>query len=123
MAAPSSLLMDLDEALLVSRILPHLAAADLGSLACTCQPLLALIHSLDTGCWLKAALEVLGPQHPVILRVTSGQPLRATSVRDALLRYSQSCQGLRTGSIQTGKPLMDVMGSCKRPLQLRAVMH
>ena len=103
MLASSSLLLDLSPALLENEILPHLAASDLGSLACTCKQLLAVVTGLDTSIWLKAAVLVLGP-HPAVVSATASQPSSSASLRAALLRYSQACQGLRTGSCHAGEP-------------------
>ena len=78
-------------------ILPLLSAADLGSLACTCQQLLALVTGLAASTWRKAASDSLGPQHPALGDKACAQPQAAAGIRGALQAYSRACEGMRTG--------------------------
>ena len=102
MAASGSPLLDLDEALLVDHNFPHLTATELGSLACANKHLQALVSSLDADIWLEAARNVLGPCHSALRPTSSGGSPSTTSLRSALLRYSQACAGLRAGRCDTG---------------------
>ena len=95
-------LLDLETALMETHVLPHLSAAAVGCLACTCRHL----HSLGTGApvttWQALASEVLGAQHPALQPATTGHPPSAASLQAALHRYSHACQGLRTGRYSMG---------------------
>ena len=94
---------------LVEQMLPRLSAVDMGSLACTCRQLHALLMSTGEEIWQQAAAPVFGPAWAV------QQTTRNTSqsIRLDLLRYSEACKGLRSGTFSKGPNTMQTLpGLC-----------
>ena len=102
-------LLNLDPNLLQSAVLPHLSAADLGHLTCTCRHMLAVVSELDAATWHQAAAAVLLPQHPALHAATFGLTDSAALLRSALQRYSYAREGLLDGSYHIGAPSLDIV--------------
>ena len=78
------------------QLLPHLSPVSLGQLACTCKHLSAFVEHADLRVWQRAALEILGPEHPAVAPDSTEWPT-VHSVRAALQRYGEATHNMRQG--------------------------
>lgn len=79
------------------QLLPHLSLMSLGQLACTCKQLCAVVEDADPRVWQRAAIHILGPDHPVVAPCGTPGCLTAPSVRAALQRHVEAAHNMRQG--------------------------
>lgn len=92
------------------QLLPHLSPVSLGQLACTCKHLSAFVEHADLRVWQRAALKILGPEHPAVAPDSTEWPT-VHSVRAALQRYGEATHNMRQGRF-LGEGLHTQLSKC-----------
>ena len=92
-------------------LLSHLFPASLGQLACTCKHLCAVVDDADPSVWQHAAIQILGPEHPVVAACSTPGCPTVPSVRTALQRHAEAIHNMSRGRFD-GEAIVTQLSKC-----------